>query len=102
MDTFSLKSVSVFEKKGSKIKKGSARGLRMGCKALARLVTETAAVTILLLELIAAEANDEVDLSFFSLAVILGLAMMLLRSLDDIERVVAATLDPDRPLLAEE
>lgn len=102
MDTFSLKSVSVFEKKGSKIKKGSARGLRMGCKALARLVTGTAPVTISLLELIAAEANDEVDLSFFSLAVILGLAMMLLRSLDDIERVVAATLDPDRPLLAEE
>lgn len=45
----------------------------MGCKALARLVTGTAAVTILLLELIAAEANDEVDLSFFFTSSNLGI-----------------------------
>lgn len=74
----------------------------MGCKALARLITGTAEVTVPLLELIAADANDDADLLLFSLPVSLGLAMILPPSLDDIELVVAVTLDPDRPLLAEE
>lgn len=74
----------------------------MGCKTLARLITGTAEVTVPLLELIAADANDDADLLLFSLPVSLGLAMILPPLLDDIELVVAVTLDPDRPLLAEE
>lgn len=67
----------------------------MGCTALTRLVAGTATVTVSLLVLIAAGANDDVGLSPFSLPVILGLAMMLLPLLDDIELVMEVTLDPN-------
>lgn len=67
----------------------------MGCTALTRLVAGTATVTVSLLVLIAADANDDVDLSPFSLPVILRLAMMLLPLLDDIELVIEVTLDPN-------
>lgn len=71
----------------------------MGCTALIRLVAGTAAVTVSLLVLIAADANDDVDLSPFSLPVIRRLAMMLLPLLDNIELVIEVTVDPNWPLL---
>lgn len=70
----------------------SAKGLRMGCTALTRLV---AAVTVTLLVLIAADVNDDVGLSPFSLPVIVRLTMMLLPLLDDIQLVIEVTLDPN-------